>query len=222
MQDGLASSTPPNTQVDRSTRSSLARFTELATERNIAATLQRGRDACNLSSHFVTCLEPDVPSDSEIQSEDNRRWVPVGASGASQVPRATSCARGTFVAVSRTRDQRCALVDSSTKEVRFIVGSLRDAFSPALCSPARADSRKRPARSPVALNSPNLPFIVGSSFVPAHGLPRCPHQGRRVCGADGPLSRRTPAPVDRSRPQRPGTVIPPTDLRQARGLLATW
>jgi hypothetical protein len=41
--------------------------------------------------------------------------------------------------------------------------------SPALCSPARAIGRKHPARSPVALNSTNLPIIVGSSFVPAHG-----------------------------------------------------
>src|SRR3712207_7963751 len=43
------------------------------------------------------------------------------------ISRATSCARGTIVVVGRTPNQRCALVGSSTKEVRFIVKSLRDA-----------------------------------------------------------------------------------------------
>ena len=36
----------------------------------------------------------------------------------------------------------------------------------------------------------------------------------------GSIIRRTPEPADRPRPQRPGTVSRPTDLRRLRGLLA--
>ncbi len=160
----------------------------------------------------------DVGVDSAGNGCPGCRSRPVGSAVSARAPhgpRPLRQGRAIPGACARAPKRLVALVLDGDPYDLEVVGS-----SPALCSPA--DSRKRPARSPVALSSTNLPIIVGSSFVPAHGLPRCPHQGRRPCRVDGPLTRRTPAPADRPRPQPPGTVSPPTGLRQAQGLLARW